>query len=67
MFVIPSLHFRSHRLNKSIASLFVTCRNPEVMEEYEAKVVVRRENYKRMKTTLEQQQEDFYIDEKEEK
>lgn len=38
-------------------------RNPEKMEEYEAEVAVRRENFKRMKTKLEQQQEDFYIDE----
>jgi hypothetical protein len=38
-------------------------RNPEKMEEYEAEVAVRRENYKRMKSKLEQQQEDFYIDE----
>jgi hypothetical protein len=37
------------------------------MEEYEKKVVVRRENYKRMKTTLEKTQENIYIDEEEEK
>jgi len=33
------------------------------MEEYEANVVVRRENYKRMKNKLEEQQEEVYIDE----
>ena len=31
------------------------------MEEYEAKVVVRRENYKKMKTKLEEQNE-IYVD-----
>jgi hypothetical protein len=32
------------------------------MEEYEAKVVVRRENYKKMKTRLEEQQNEIYVD-----
>lgn len=37
-------------------------RNPEKMEEYEAEVAVRRANYKQLKTKLEQQQEEIYID-----
>ncbi|GFH54665.1 predicted protein [Chaetoceros tenuissimus] len=37
-------------------------RNPEKMEEYEAKVVVRRDNYKKMKTRLEEQQNEIYVD-----
>lgn len=37
-------------------------RNPEKMEEYEAEVAVRRENFKKMKSKLEQQQEQIYVD-----
>ena len=39
-------------------------RNPEKMDEYDDMVNKRRKMYKEMKTDLEKQQEDFYVDEK---
>ena len=37
--------------------------NPELMEEYEANVKVRRQGYGSLKTDLEKQQDSFYVDE----